>query len=79
MGWVTGWFAVLLALASSVCAAQPVYDVSKAKADDLLALSGPAFDINSPAVRCTLDDPRLASDFCNTKTRVTNDEAKGKT
>jgi hypothetical protein len=54
-----------------------VCDVSKADANDLLALFvEDADDLISPAIRCTMDDPELASDFCIEKAQIVKEEAR---
>ncbi|HKN00965.1 MAG TPA: choice-of-anchor tandem repeat GloVer-containing protein [Candidatus Binataceae bacterium] len=51
-------------------------DVSKAKADDLVALSSLS-DSNSPSVKCTVEGLSPASYYCDEKTQIVRDEMLG--
>ncbi|MFZ0659104.1 MAG: choice-of-anchor tandem repeat GloVer-containing protein [Candidatus Binataceae bacterium] len=55
-------------------------DVSKAKADDLLALAplgSSLVSANSPSVKCTVDGLSPASNYCDKKTEIVQDEMLG--
>jgi hypothetical protein len=51
-------------------------DVSKAKADDLVALSS-ITDSSSPSVKCTVEGLSPASYYCDEKTQIVRDEMLG--
>ena len=55
-------------------------NVSKAKADDLVALSPLSSTLispDSPSVKCTVEGLRPASYYCDTKTKIVRDETLG--
>ncbi|MGC1340928.1 MAG: hypothetical protein WA854_01295, partial [Candidatus Binataceae bacterium] len=77
------FLAVLAIFSQAGFADESACDVSKAKADDLVALAALASftdsntDSNSPGVKCTVEGLRPASYYCDEKTRIVRDEMLG--
>jgi hypothetical protein len=75
----TAFLMVLAIYSQAGFADESACDVSKAKADDLVALAplGSFTDSNSPSVKCTVEGLSPASYYCNEKTQIVRDEMLG--